>query len=110
MKLNNRNGWIMPEYTCELTKELDVLAGLDKREQYDWFHHYIYASEQCKSENCLAIRVPGGTVGAIWTDKNNVITKIGVDTDYVVKTYPGDVNDLIQKYIGEVIEYEESED
>ena len=56
------------------------------------------------NNKCLAIRVPGGTVGGIWIDKNNMITKIVIDTNYVVKTYPDDVNDLMVKYIREKIE------
>ena len=43
-------------------------------------------------------------VGGIWIDKNNMITKIMIDTNYVVKTYPDDVNDLMEKYIREKIE------
>lgn len=26
-------------------------------------------------------------------------------TDYVVKTYPSDINEIMQKFVGEVIEY-----
>ena len=93
------------EYRCGLTKELDDMSGISKQHYYDMFHHYILADEWCKKEKCLAIRVPGGTVGGIHFNDNNTITKIVIDIDYVVKTYPSNVNDLIQKYIGEVIEW-----
>lgn len=69
------------------------------------FHHYILANEWCKNQKYLAIRVPGGTVGGIYFDDNNVITKIVIDTNYVVKTYPANVNEMMQKFIGEVIEW-----
>lgn len=69
------------------------------------FYHYILADEWCKNQECLAIRVPGGTVGGIYFDNSNVITKIVIDTDYVVKTYPANINELIQKFVGEVIEW-----
>ena len=105
MKLNSRKTVVNYEYTCKLTKELDSLANLTDKEFYDIFYHYILADEYCKKEKCLAIRVPGGTVGAIWVDDNNVITKIVIDTDYVVKTYPSDINEIMQKFVGEVIEY-----
>ena len=105
MKLNSRKTVVNYEYTCELTKELDSLANLTDKEFYDIFYHYILADEYCKKEKCLAIRVPGGTVGGIWIDDNNVITKIVIDTDYVVKTYPSDINEIMQKFVGEVIEY-----
>lgn len=106
MKLDNRRTDFNNEYICELTKELDLLAKLTDKEFYDVFYHYIIADNWCKKEKCLAIRVPGGTVGGIRIDDNNVITEIEIDTEYVVKTYPSDVNDLIQKkFIGEVIEW-----
>lgn len=105
MKLSNKREYISSNYICELTKELDVLSNLEKREHYDWFYHYIVADNYCKQQKCLAIRVPGGTVGGIWIDDNNVITKIVIDTDYVVKTYPNNVNDIVQRFIGESIEY-----
>lgn len=93
------------EYRCDLTRELDNVSGISKLHYYDMFHHYILADDWCKKEKCLAIRVPGGTVGGIYFDDNNVIAKIVVDANYVVKTYPSNMNELIQKYIGEVIEW-----
>lgn len=105
MKLSNRRESLKTEFRCELTKELDSLAKLSEEHYYDMFYHYILADDYCKKEKCLAIRVPGGTVGGIWIDDNNAITKIVVDTEYVVKTYPNNVNELIQKFVGEVIEY-----
>lgn len=93
------------EYICALTEELDSLAKLIGQEQYDWYHHYILTDDWCINKKCLAIRIPGGTLGGVWIDDDNVITKIVVDTDYVVKTYPKNVNELIQKFVGEVIEF-----
>lgn len=94
------------EYRCNLTKELDDISDISKQHYYDMFYHYILADEWCKNQKCLAIRVPGGTVGCIYFDDTNVITKIVIDTDYVVKTYPTNVNELIQKFVGEVIEWQ----
>lgn len=68
-------------------------------------YHYIYADNEFRKKGCLALRVPGGTVGGIWVDKNNVITKIKIDTEYVVKTYPSNVNELIKKFIETKIEW-----
>lgn len=104
LKLERRKS-VCEEYRCDLTKELDDMSGISKQHYYDMFHHYILADEWCKKEKCLAIRVPGGTVGGIHFNDNNTITKIVIDIDYVVKTYPSNVNDLIQKYVGEVIEW-----
>ncbi|MBQ8570319.1 MAG: hypothetical protein IJ444_02275 [Kiritimatiellae bacterium] len=104
MKLTNRNEWNKAEFQCALTKELDSLSKMDTSKYYDMFHHYILVDQIGLKEKCLAIRVPGGTVGGIWIDENNAITKIHVDTDYVVKTYPSNINELMQKFVGEVIE------
>lgn len=105
LKLERRES-VSEEYRCNFTRELDNISGISKLHYYDMFHHYILANEWCRKEKCLAIRVPGGTVGGIHFDDNNVITKIVIDTDYVVKTYPTNVNDLIQKFVGEVIEWQ----
>lgn len=102
MKLEQRSD---NQFRCALTKELDDLSNISKGYYYDVFHHYILAEEWNTKEKCFAIRVPGGTVGSIWIDDNNVIIKIVVDTDYVIKNYPDNVNELIQKFIGEVIEW-----
>lgn len=104
MKLVNRNKWSEIEYRCTLTEELDSLSKIDVSKDYDLFHHYILVDHIGIKEKCLAIRVPGGTVGGIWINENNSIIKIHVDTNYVVKTYPSNINELLQKFIGEVVE------
>lgn len=92
----------MNEYYSELTTELDKLADLNP----DGFRkHYILASESFVEEKCLPIRIPGGTVGSIYLDENDVITKIVIHTNYVVKTYQQDVNERIQHFVGERIEF-----
>ena len=102
MKMENRpNGILRDDYYCDLTRELDTLAKLDGSE---FFKHYIFIDAMDKSSEWLAIRVPGGTVGSIRVDANNTILKIEIDTKYVIKTYPDNVNEIIQKYIGEVLE------
>jgi hypothetical protein len=106
MQLKVRRSTRFQEYRCDLTNYLDSLAGLSEQTSYNLFYHYILADDHCRKEKCLAIRVPGGTVGGIWIDDNNTITKIEIDTDYVVKSYPDNVNELVQKYIGEIVEYE----
>ena len=104
MKLIKKISW-PDEYTCGLTKELDQLSGLNTKEHYSLFYHYILADKFCKEEKCLAIRVPGGTVGGVWIDDDNVITKIVVDTEYVIDTYPDDINDIIRKFVGRMVEW-----
>ena len=91
----------MGEYHCDISEYLDKQAGIESNSRWK---HYVLADTYCLKEQCLAIRIPGGTVGGIWIDDNAVITKIVVDTDYVVKTYPENINELLQEFIGEVIE------
>ena len=93
------------KYRCDLTKELDDISGISKQHYYDMFYHYILADEWCKNQKCLAIRVPGGTVGGIHFDDNDVITRIWIDANHVVKTYPTNVNEIIQRFVGEVIDW-----
>lgn len=88
----------MNEYYCGITTELDKLAGLDPN---GYWKHYVLCD--CE-DDCLPIRIPGGTLGSIEYDENKIITKIHVCTDYVVKTYPDDVNEQLQKFIGQKIE------
>ena len=96
------------KYRCDLTKELDKISNISKQHYYGMsyhYYHYILVDDWCKNEKCLAIRVPGGTVGGIYFDDNNIIVRIVIDTNYVVKTYPANVNELIQSFVGEVIEW-----
>lgn len=110
------------EFTCEITEKLDELAGitkkLDKIKEEDeknsvlpeddneyiyssFYRHYVLADKISLSEKSLVIRIPGGSLGYIKYDNRNIITDIFVDTNYVVSTYPKDVNEIISKlYIG----------
>lgn len=103
MNFYQRNIWDDTEYTCELTDMLDVLGNLTVIEKTGLYRHYIYISLSNVESKCLPIRVPGGTVGALWFDDNLRITNIYVDTNYVVKTYPSNVNELVQVYVGKLI-------
>ena len=93
-------GCCRDEYVCELTEELDILSGLNKRESYRYgYKHYVYVTDSDKKEHCYAIRVPGGTLGDIVTDNDDYIIDVVIDIDYV--------NEIIKKkYIGKKIEFE----
>lgn len=108
LKRKYKDDFDMDEYFCELTEELDNLSGLNKQESYYYGRrHYIYATNSDKKEHIYAIRIPGGTVGDIETDNDNVIVNLAVDTNYVVRTYPCNINEIIKKkYIGTKIEFE----
>ena len=85
------------EYYSELTLYLDKLAGFKPE---TLLKHYILMD----NSKCLAIRIPGGTVGGIWIDEDYKITDVFIDTNYIVHTYPSDINEKMKKYIGEKIE------
>ena len=105
MKMTNRREVMRDDYRCDLTNFLDHEAGLDKNEDtYFYFYHYIINDD----DKALPLRVPGGTVGAVLIDENKVITKVELDTDYVVKTYPADIKEKLQQFIGEKLEFEEN--
>ena len=104
MKLERRCDWNKTNFRCDLTYCLDEISLLDQMPCYDLHHHYILIDRVALEEQILPIRVPGGTVGAVWINEDNEIIMIEIDTDYVVKTYPSNVNEAIQKFVGEVIE------
>lgn len=91
-----RNAW-----TCEITWFLDQAAGLDER------LHYIVINDSILFDDedpiTYYIRVPGGTVGSIWLDIDHNIRRIFIDTDFVVKSYPEDINEQMKKFVGERI-------
>lgn len=92
------------EYYCDLTREMDQIIGISP-DQY-WKHYVLYADELMKKDKCLAIRIPGGTVGGIWINDENIITKIFVYTDYyVIEKYPADINEKLAHFVGEKIEF-----
>lgn len=106
MKLELTKGYgDMREYQCELTRELDKLSGIDKEEYYYIYFHYMLRDKWHDDNKCFSIRVPGGTLGIVRYDDDFKIISLEVDTDYVVETYPRNVNELIQKYIGVKIEF-----
>ena len=107
MKLTNRRACLPDDYRCEFTRFLDNEAKLDEVDISYGFYHYIIAGKSELKDKILPFRVPGGTLGGIWIDDNNIITKIEIDTDYVVKSYPEDIKEKIKKFIGEKIEFEE---
>lgn len=97
----------MEEYFCALTKDMDKLARI--KEDSHFKHYLLIEKTDMKSgtERVLPMRIPGGTVGAVYIDKDNIITKIIVDTNYVVKSYPKDVEKTISaQYIGTEVEFD----
>lgn len=101
MRLEERNKWCtFKEWTCDLTRDLDQMAGLDERLHYlqeDRFRFML------KNPPDYLIRVPGGTVGNIRLDKEGKIERIFIDRYGVVQSYPKDLEERIKKYIGERI-------
>lgn len=102
MKLELRNDY-SKEYRSDLTRELDKISCISSRQYCNMFHHYILANEWCMKNKCLAIRVPGRTVGGIWIDDNNKILKISIDLNSNMN-YPDNVNEIMEKYVGEILE------
>lgn len=96
------------QFYCDITKELDLLTGIQTNRNDGFFRHYILFDEWCLKERCLAIRLPGRTVGGVWITDDNVIYKIAVDN--YDGEYDKDINDAMQKYLGHVIVTNECED
>lgn len=99
MKLISRhNNWV--EFYCDITTELDNLAVVKPVGNLCSWRHYILVDNTSLKDKCLSIRVPGGTVGNVFIDDSFVITKIIINPRYVVKTYPVDISEKINKFVG----------
>ena len=72
----------------------------EESDPYNLFHHYILCDNTGFDQKLLSIRVPGGSVGYIEFNDDNIITDVHVDTDYVIKHYWRNVNKHLKKYIG----------
>lgn len=101
MELKRRKirGEVRNEWTCEITWFLDQAAGLDEKLHYIVINDLILFDDE--EPATYYIRVPGGTVGSIWLDIDHNIRRIFIDTDFVVKSYPVDINEQMKKFVGE---------
>jgi hypothetical protein len=103
MELTRRKicGEVRKAWTCEITWFLDQVAGLDERLHYIVINDLILFDDEDEGHAAYYIRVPGGTVGSIWLDIDHNIRRIFIDTDFVVKSYPEDINEQMKKFVGE---------
>mgnify|MGYP004538978993 CR=1 FL=1 len=99
LKRRKIRGEVNTAWTCELTRFLDQVAGLDEKLHYIIKNSLILSDDEDPA--AYHVRVPGGTVGSIWLDVNHNIREIFIDTDYVVKSYPEDINEQVKKFVGE---------
>lgn len=107
MKLERRYEWDKIDFRCDLTYALDGAASLNQMPYYDFYHHYILVDTIGLKEKVIPIRVPDGTVGAIFINEHNKIIMIQIDRDCIVKTYPINTHEIIAKFIGKTIELSE---
>lgn len=87
------------EYFCELTEFLDNITEKKRLSR----RHYILVLPCDFADGALPIRLPGSTVGGIFLDKNNVITKVLIDGNYYKDMYPKNINEMLERYVGEKI-------
>lgn len=85
----------------DLTRRLDELSGRDAKAKEDsalegLYRHYLYEPSRDWRKGCIAIRVPGGTVGGVYFTEDGTITEVAVDTDYVV-AYVTNVSEVIDR-------------
>lgn len=101
MKLKRRKiqGEVRKAWVCEITWFLDQVAGLDERLHYIVINDLILFDDE--EPATYYIRVPGGTVGSIFLDDNYNIKEIFIDPNYVVESYPENINEQVRKFVGE---------
>ena len=99
--------WVGRNYYCKITDHLDLFLKTEN----PIFRHYIMTdNDPVTGKRFYAIRVPGGTVGYIQLDDHNVIEKIFIDRDYVVKSYPLHINAIMEEYVGYKLEIPPDDD
>lgn len=101
MELTRRKicGEVRKAWDCEITWFLDQVAGLDERLHYIVINDLILFDDE--EPATYYIRVPGGTVGSIFLDDDYNIKEIFIDTNYVIDSYPVNINEHVKKFIGE---------
>lgn len=101
MELKRRkiHGEVRKAWTCEITWFLDQVAGLDERLHYIVINDLILFDDEDPAT--YYIRVPGGTVGSIWLNDDCDIKSISIDPNYVVESYPANINEQVKKFVGE---------
>lgn len=87
------------EYFCELTEFLDNITEKKRLSR----RHYILGKPCDFAEGVLPIRLPGSTVGGVFVDKDHVIIKVLIDGNYYKDIYPKDINEMLERYVGEKI-------
>ena len=93
------HGEVRKAWTCEITWFLDQAAGLDEKLHYIVINDLILFDDE--DHATYYIRVPGGTVGSIWLDDDYNIKSIVIDPNYVVESYPANINKQVRKFVGE---------
>lgn len=103
MELNIKKvrGETRKAWTCEITWFLDQVAGLDERLHYIVINDSLLFDDEDEGPATYYIRVPGGTVGSIWLDDDYNIKSIVIDSNYVVESYPANINKQVKKFVGE---------
>lgn len=101
MELKRRkiHGEVRKVWTCEITWFLDQAAGLDEKLHYIVINDLILFDDEDPAT--YYIRVPGGTVGSIFLDDDCDIKRVFIDTNYVIDSYPVNINEQVKKFIGE---------
>lgn len=93
------HGEVRKAWTCEITWFLDQAAGLDEKLHYIVINDLILFDDEDPAT--YYIRVPGGTVGSIFLDDDYNIKEIFIDPNYVVESYPTNINEQVRKFVGE---------
>lgn len=75
--------------------------------QNDVYCHYLLIDEWIKKNTNygIPIRIPGCTVGGVWINAKREIVEISIESNNII-TYPDNINEIMKKYIGVMIDYE----
>lgn len=107
IKIHNKMPYL-PEYTCEITEQMDDIGLIYVSKEYGLVHHlyYLGIGDLHADKHVFAVRQPGCTVGELIADKDGVIEKIHI-TEPDVSGYKEDINKFLKKYVGQKIQIPE---
>lgn len=93
------------KYFCNVTKVLQTY--IDKKFGNNSREIFITITEESLKNRVFTIDMIGATLGAIWLDNDFCITDIDIDDYYTGYIFPNNINELLEKFIGQKIEIEE---
>ena len=87
---------------CKITKVIKTYV--DKKFGNNSRKIFITITEESLKNRVLTIDMIGAALGVIWLDNDSCITDIDIDDYYAGYAFPNNINEILEKFIGQKIE------